>query len=255
MELAIYRGTGAVAEIRFNRPGKKNAITEEMYAALAEALMTAEADGSVHAILIGGERGAFTAGNDLKDVTRRPFSSERTSPLRRFMTALSQAHKPVVAAVDGVAIGIGATLLLHCDLVVASTRARVQMPFVSLGLTPEFASTLLLPQQVGRHVAAELLLLGETLDAQTAFRLGLVNRVTTPEELDVAAMSLARRLAAKPPEALREAKRLMRADAAEIERRIDEELAVFGDRLCSPEARSLIMAMLEKRPPESAGEA
>ena len=245
----IYRSGDGVAEVRLNRPEKKNAILGEMYAAMADGLLTAEADGDVRAILIGGEGGVFTAGNDMSDFLNRP-TSEDTPPVRRFMTALSHAEKPVVAAVDGLAIGIGTTLLLHCDLVVASTRSRLQMPFVNLGLVPEFASSLLLPARVGPQRAAELLLLAESMDAATAKDFGLVNRVVEPAELEATAMDLARRLAAKPPEALRQSKRLMREDPARVLDRMDKENEVFGRLLSSPEAREAFTAFLEKRAPD-----
>src|SRR5579875_96865 len=142
----IYRSSDGVAELRFNRPEKKNAITGAMYAALADGVARAEEDDAVRALVIGGEGGAFTAGNDLGDfLNNPPRQAGDHPPVHRFMRALAGAEKPVVAAVDGLAIGIGVTLLLHCDLVVASTRARFQTPFLNLGLVPEFASSLLLP--------------------------------------------------------------------------------------------------------------
>ena len=245
----ICRAGDGVAEVRLNRPEKKNAILGEMYAAMADGLVAAEADAGVRAILIGGEGGVFTAGNDMSDFLNRP-KSEETPPVRRFMTALSRAEKPVVAAVDGLAIGVGTTLLLHCDLVVASTRSRLQMPFVNLGLVPEFASSLLLPARVGPQRAAELLLLAESMDAATARNFGLVNRVVEPTELEATAMEFARRLAAKPPEALRQSKRLMREDPERVLQRMDMENEVFGRLLSSPEAREAFTAFLEKRPPD-----
>ncbi len=245
----IYRAQDGVAEIRMNRPEKKNAILGEMYAAMADGILAAEADARVRAIVIGGEGGAFTAGNDLGDFLDRPQSDE-TPPVRRFMLALSRAEKPVVAAVDGLAIGIGTTLLLHCDLVVASTRSRLQTPFVNLGLVPEFASSWLLPARIGPQRAAELLLLAESMDAATAKAFGLVNRVVEPAELEAAAMDFARRLAAKPPEAVRQSKRLMREDPDRVLQRMEQENAVFGRLLSSPEAREAFNAFLEKRAPD-----
>ncbi len=245
----IYRAQDGVAEIRMNRPEKKNAILGEMYAAMADGILAAEADAGVSAIVIGGEGGAFTAGNDLGDFLDRPQSDE-TPPVRRFMLALSRAEKPVVAAVDGLAIGIGTTLLLHCDLVVASTRSRLQTPFVNLGLVPEFASSWLLPARIGPQRAAELLLLAESMDAATAKAFGLVNRVVEPAELEAAAMDFARRLAAKPPEAVRQSKRLMREDPDRVLQRMEQENAVFGRLLSSPEAREAFNAFLEKRAPD-----
>lgn len=245
----IYRSGDGVAEVRMNRPEKKNAILGEMYAAMADHILASEADAAVRVIVIGGEGGAFTAGNDLSDFLNRP-SSDETPPVRRFMQALSQAEKPVLAAVDGLAIGIGTTMLLHCDLVVASTRSRFQMPFVNLGLVPEFASSMLLPARIGLQRAAELLLLAESMDASTARDFGLVNRVVEPAELDGAAMELARRLAAKPPEAVRQSKRLMRAAPDQVLQRMEQEDEVFGRLLSSPEAREAFSAFLEKRAPD-----
>ena len=244
----IYRASEGVAEVRLNRPEKKNAILGEMYAAMADGVLAAERDKSVRVLIIGGEGGAFTAGNDLADFLNRPQSDEEP-PVRRFMRALSRAEKPVVAAVDGLAIGIGTTLLLHCDLVVASTRSRFQMPFVNLGLVPEFASSMLLPARVGPQRAAELLLLADSMDAETAKAFGLVNRVVEPAEVDPAALDFARRLAAKPPEAVRQSKRLMRADPDQVLQRMDQENEVFSRLLSSPEAREAFTAFLEKRAP------
>ena len=244
----IFRASEGVADLRFNRPEKKNAILGAMYAAMADGVLAAEADPDVRVIVIGGEGEAFTAGNDLSDFLNRPPSGDEP-PVRRFMRALAAAQKPVVAAVNGLAIGIGTTLLLHCDLVVASTRSRFQLPFVNLGLVPEFASTLLLPARIGRQRAAEMVLLGEPLDAATALAFGLVNRVVEPDALEATAMDLARRLAAKPPEAVRLSKRLMRADPAAVTARMDEEHEVFSRQLASPEARAAFQAFLEKRRP------
>ena len=245
----IYRVSDRVAEVRLNRPEKKNAILGEMYAAMADALIAADADDEVRAVVVGGEGGVFTAGNDLSDFLARPQSDD-TPPVRRFMLALSRAEKPVVAAVDGLAIGIGTTLLLHCDLVVASTRTRFQTPFVNLGLVPEFASSRLMPARFGPQRAAELLLLAEPLDAATAKDFGLVNRVVEPGELEAVAMDLARRLAAKPPEAMRQSKRLMREDPDRVLQTMEAENAVFGRLLSSPEAREAFNAFLEKRTPD-----
>ena len=245
----ICRTAGGIAELRFNRPEKKNAILGAMYAAMADGMLAAEADPAVRAVVIGGEGEAFTAGNDLSDfLERRPEGDEPA--VRRFMRALSGASKPVVASVNGLAIGIGTTLLLHCDLVVASTRARFQLPFVNLGLVPEFASSLLLPARIGRQRAAEMVLLGEALDAATALAFGLVNKVVEPEALDEAAMDYARRLASKPPEAIRQSKRLMGRDPARVAERMAQEDEVFGRQLASPEAREAFGAFLEKRSPD-----
>ncbi len=245
----IYRASEGVAEVRLNRPEKKNAILGEMYTAMADGILAAEADPAVRVLVIGAEGGSFTAGNDLSDFLNRPKSDEEP-PVRRFMMTLSRAEKPVVAAVDGLAIGIDTTLLLHCDLVVASTRSRFQTPFVNLGLVPEFASSMLLPARIGPQRAAELLLLADSMDAATAKDFGLVNRVVEPAEVDDVAMQFARRLAAKPPEALRQSKRLMRADPHQVLARMNAENEVFTRQLSSPEAREAFTAFLEKRAPD-----
>lgn len=230
-----YAVSEGVGRVTLARPDKKNAIDAAMYAALAEILRSAERDGAVRALLIDAEGGAFSAGNDLADFRReRPAWGD--TPVARFLGALTEAELPVVAAVDGVAVGIGTTMLLHCDLVVASTAARFHTPFVDLGLVPEAASSLLLPQLVGRQRAAALLLLGESIDAATAQAWGLVHAVVAPEDLRAAALGLARRLADKPPEALRESKRLMRRAPEPVADRLAVEGAAFAERLRSPEA-------------------
>ncbi len=249
-EQVTYRVSDGVAQLRLNRPEKKNAIVAAMYSAMAAGLDAADQDASVRAILIGAEGDAFTAGNDMGDFLNRPAVADTAAPVTRFLRTISTVETPVVAAVNGLAIGIGTTMLLHCDLVVASTRARFQTPFVNLGLVPEAASSLLLPRRIGYHRAAELLLLAESLDAQTALAFGLVNRVVEPEQLADTALDLARRLAAKPPEAMRQSKRLLREDADAVAARMDAESEVFACQLRSPEAREAMQAFLEKRAPD-----
>src|SRR5881628_3087640 len=172
---------GAVTEIAFDRPARRNAITAAMYEALAAALSAAEADPQVRVIVVHGSPEAFTAGNDIEDFARRPPQGE-DAPVFRFLRTMSQVRKPIVAAVNGPAIGIGTTLLLHCDLVYAAEDARFQLPFVSLGVVPEFASSYLLPLVAGYHRAAELLLLGEPFDARKAYECGFVTRVVPAGE-------------------------------------------------------------------------
>ncbi len=249
-EQVTYEASDGVAQLRLNRPEKKNAITAAMYSALADGLETADRDPDVRAILIGAEGDAFTAGNDMGDFLTRPAVADTASPVSRFLRTISAIGTPVVAAVNGLAIGIGTTMLLHCDLVVASTCARFQTPFVNLGLVPEAASSLLLPRRIGHQRAAELLLLAESLDAETALAFGLVNRVVEPAELQGAALDIARRLAAKPPEAMRQSKRLLREDPDTIAERMDKESAVFARQLRSPEAREAMQAFMEKRAPD-----
>ena len=246
----VSRVAGRIARVELNRPDKKNAITAEMYAQLAEALAAADADPQVRAILLSGSRDCFTAGNDLADFLERPPAGTG-SPTWRFFEVLPNLAKPLVAAVGGPAIGIGTTLLLHCDLVYASSAARFQLPFVPLGIVPEFGSTYLLPLLAGYQRAAELLLLGEPFDAQKARELGLVSEITSPEDLLATAEKAAQRLAALPPASLRLTKRLLRsAHAEQVRRTIDEEGRIFRERLDSPEAKEALRAFLEKRKPD-----
>jgi enoyl-CoA hydratase/carnithine racemase len=241
---------GRVARIVLDRLDKKNAITAEMYLQLAEALAAADAHPRVRAILLHGSRDCFCAGNDLADFLERPPSGP-DSPTWRFFEVLPRLAKPIVAAVGGPAIGIGTTLLLHCDLVYASSQARFQLPFVPLGIVPEFGSTYLLPLLTGYQRAAELLLLGQPFDAQKARDLGLICEIVSPENLLDTAEKAAARLAELPPESLRLTKRLMKAAHAELVRRtIDEEGRIFRERLDSPEAKEALRAFLEKRKPD-----
>ena len=241
---------GRVAHVVLDRPDKKNAISAEMYVQLAEALAAADADARVRAILLSGSKDCFTAGNDLADFLKRPPSGAG-SPTWRFFEVLPHLAKPVVAAVGGPAIGIGTTLLLHCDLVYASSQARFQLPFVPLGIVPEFGSTYLLPLLAGYQRAAELLLLGQPFDAEKAREIGLVSQVVSPETLLSAAEQAAARLAELPPESLRLTKRLLKSSHAQAVRRtIDEEGRIFRERLESPEAKEALRAFLEKRKPD-----
>jgi enoyl-CoA hydratase/carnithine racemase len=247
--LVLSRTAARVAHVELNRPEKKNAITAEMYVQLAEALAAADADPQVRAILLSGSTDCFTAGNDLADFLHRPPGG--SSPAWRFFEVLPGLAKPIVAAVAGPAIGIGTTLLLHCDLVYAATSARFQLPFVALGIVPEFGSTYLLPLLAGYHRAAELLLLAQPFDAQKALSIGLVTDVVEPQALLDTAGKAAARLAELPPESLRLTKRLLRsAHAEQIRRTIDEEGRIFRERLDSPEAKEALRAFLEKRKPD-----
>jgi len=241
---------GRIARITLDRPEKKNAITAEMYGQLAEALAAADADPQVRAILVRGSRECFTAGNDLADFLERPPAGT-ASPTWRFFEVLPSLAKPVVAAVAGPAVGIGTTLLLHCDLVYAAATARFQLPFVALGVVPEFGSTYLLPLLAGYQRAAELLLLGQPFGADKAREVGLVTEVVAAEALFETAEKAAARLAELPPASLRLTKRLMRSAHAErVRRTIDEEGRIFRERLDSPEAKEALRAFLEKRKPD-----
>jgi enoyl-CoA hydratase/carnithine racemase len=242
--------SGRIARVTLDRPDKKNAITAEMYARLAEALARADADPAVRAILLTGGRDCFTAGNDLADFLERPPSGAG-SPTWRFLETMPALAKPVVAAVAGPAVGVGTTMLLHCDLVYAARTARFQLPFVALGIVPEFASTYLLPLLAGYQRAAELLLLAQPFDAQKAFEIGLITAVVEPDALLATAEKAAQTLAELPPESLRLTKRLMKSAHAErVRRTIDEEGAIFRERLHSPEAKEALRAFLEKRKPD-----
>jgi enoyl-CoA hydratase/carnithine racemase len=239
-----------VATIEIARPEKKNALTQAMYAAMAEALAAADADAAVRAVLITGQPGIFTSGNDLEDFMQRPPQGE-DSPVFQFMKALAGCGKPVVAAVTGGAIGIGTTLLLHCDLVYVSDEARLAMPFVTLGLVPEFASSLLVPQRVGHARASELLLLGEPFNGETAVELGIANAVLPATEVVNHARRMAERFNALPPGAVRETKALMRrGQAAQVKETIAVEAGIFGQRLRSPEAMEAFQAFFQKRKPD-----
>jgi enoyl-CoA hydratase/carnithine racemase len=241
-----YAVSDGVGRVTLARPEKKNAIDRAMYAALADALRAAEGDAEVRAVLVDAEGGAFTAGNDLADF-QRGRQSWHGSPVARFLGALAEIDRPVVAAVDGIAIGIGTTLLLHCDLVVASTSARFQTPFVDLGLVPEAASSLLLPRLVGHGRAAAMLMLGDAVDAATMLDLGLVYAVVAPDDLAAAALGFARRFAAKPPEAVRAAKRLLRRAPEPVADRFAAESAVFDERLASAEAQAAFADFFARR--------
>ena len=239
---------GRVLHLALARPEKKNALTRAMYAALADALEGASGDAAVRAVVLSGTGGAFTAGNDLFDFMMDPPRDE-TSPVFRFLHAAVAFPKPFLAAVDGVAIGIGTTILLHCDLAYAAPAARFKMPFTDLGLVPEAASSLLVPRLAGGARASELLLLGETFGAETAREIGLVNGVGADPL--AAAMAAARTLAAKPPEAIRQSKALLRAPLRErVERVMREEAELFIARLQSEEAQEAFTAFMEKRAPD-----
>jgi len=242
--------TNGVAVIEIARPEKKNALTQAMYTAMAEAIAAAEADASIRALLITGQPGIFTSGNDLEDFMMRPPQGE-DSPVLNFMKALAECGKPVVAAVTGGAIGIGTTLLLHCDLVYVSDEARLAMPFVGLGLVPEYASSLLVTQRVGQAKATELLLLGEPFNGEAAVEMGIANAVLPAAEVVNHARRMAERFNALPPGAVRESKALMRrAQKSLVAETIRTEAEVFGQRLRSPEAMEAFQAFFQKRKPD-----
>jgi len=240
---------GSVLTLRFNRPDKKNAILSSMYADGADALSKAADDKSVRVVVMTGSGDSFSAGNDLKDFLDNPPDT-RDAPVFRFMDTLATFPKPVVAAVNGLAIGIGTTLLLHCDLAYAVPKAKFQLPFVNIAIVPEYASTLLLPRMLGHVKAAELLMLGEPFTAERAASLGIINEVVPADALVTTAMAKAGALAAKRPAALRQAKALLRGNAPDIAKRILEENEVVRERLVSAEFKEAATAFFEKRAPD-----
>jgi enoyl-CoA hydratase/carnithine racemase len=239
---------GRVLHLALARPEKKNALTRAMYSALADALDAASGEGATRAVVLSGDGGSFTAGNDLFDFMTDPPRDE-TSPVFRFLRAAVGFPKPLIAAVDGVAIGIGTTVLLHCDLAYASPDARFKMPFTDLGLVPEAASSLLVPRLAGGVRAAELLLMGEAFSAETAREIGMLNAVVSDPTQH--ALERAQALALKPPEAVRQAKALLRAPLRErVMETIREEATLFIERLQSEEAQEAFTAFMEKRAPD-----
>jgi len=237
-----------VLHLTLDRPEKKNALTRAMYARLADALAEAAEDADVRAVVLSGRDGVFTGGNDLMDFVQEPPTGPE-SPVFRFLHGAVAFPKPLVAAIAGPAIGIGTTILLHCDLAYAAPDARFKMPFVDLGLVPEAASSLLLPRLAGRARASELLLFGEAFSAETAREVGLVNEVVADPV--ARALERARALAQKPPEAVRQTKALLRHDAADATgEALAREGALFVERLASPEAQEAFTAFFEKRAPD-----
>jgi len=239
-----------VLRIEIARPDKKNALTLDMYAAMADALAAADSDAAVRVVLVHGARDCFTAGNDLKDFLNRPPHSE-SSPTTRFLRGIANFSKPLLAAVNGAAVGIGTTMLLHCDLVYAAPGARFQLPFVPLGLVPEAGSSFLLPYIAGYQRAAELLLLGQPFDAEKAYAAGFITAIVPEKELFERARAGALAIAALPPAAVRATKALMRGRLApRVSEAMTDEGKVFGERLTSPEAREAMTAFFEKRKPD-----
>ncbi len=239
-----------ILRIQMNRPEKKNALSRAMYQTMADALVGADRDDSIRVALITGTEDCFTSGNDLADF-QAAASSGNERKLNPFLPAISRMKKPVIAAVSGPAVGIGTTMLLHCDLVFAGTSARFQLPFVNLGLCPELGSSFLLPRIMGHQKAARLLLLGEPFGAEIACELGIVNEVCEEGKLSELAVGAARRLAGQPPASVRLTKALMkRAHEKTLQEIMEEEIEHFSNRLSSPEAAEAFQAFAEKRKPD-----
>lgn len=248
-EILIDHSDGVVT-ITLNRLDKKNSLTRAMYAAMADALAQADADATLHALVIQGHETIFSAGNDIGDFMNRAAATQE-SPAFQFLRAISTFSKPLLAAVCGPAVGIGTTMLFHCDLVYAGDNAAFSMPFVNLGLCPEAASSHLAPQRMGYGRAAEALLLGEPFLAEAALEMGLISRIVPPTEAAALAQRQAHKLAAKPLKSLIETKRLMKkSQAGIVAERMLEEGASFARLLTEPAAREAFAAFMEKRKPD-----
>jgi enoyl-CoA hydratase/carnithine racemase len=238
-----------VLEIAFARPDKKNALTNAMYDAAREALEGAQRNKAIRVVLFGAEGGAFTAGNDIAEFAKVANGQAGELRAHRFIEALARAEKPIVAAVPGLAVGVGTTMLLHCDLVYVAETAKLSTPFVNLGLAPEAASSMLLPAHIGHVRAFAMFALGESLSGAEAVALGLANKALPQDEVLTAARAAAKALAKKPARSVVSTKRLMR-NVATLLTRIGEETLVFEERLKSHEAREAFRAFAERRPPD-----
>ena len=235
----------AILTITIDRAAKKNALTTAMYDTLAELLRNANSDPEVRALLLRSQGDVFSAGNDLADFLENP-PVDTGSPVFQFLQALTDLEKPIVAAVQGAAVGVGTTMLLHCDIAIASQEATFATPFVDLALVPEAASSLLLPQRIGQQRASAMLMLGDALTARQALEAGLIYAIHSADGLEEAAREIAARLASKPPEALAATRRLLRKDGGAVAERLNEEAALFGERLISEETKGQIAQTLAR---------
>jgi enoyl-CoA hydratase/carnithine racemase len=247
-EILLLDRERGLLTVRMNRPDKKNALTRAMYSQLAQALVMADSDPQVRAVLLTGASDCFTAGNDIIDFLEQP-PNDLDNPVFQFMLSLLDCRKPVIAAVAGPAVGIGTTLLLHCDLVYVSRDARLRMPFVNLGLCPEFGSSLILPRLLGQARAAQLLLLGEGFSGEQAVAWGIATEALDSGEADLAkAREVALRFESLPPDAVRISKQLMKApDREQLRKVIEEEGTLFTQRLRSPEAVAALSGFINRR--------
>jgi enoyl-CoA hydratase/carnithine racemase len=243
--IELLRRNGVLA-IRMNRPDKKNALTSAMYGAMANALLEADGEASVGAVLFLGLPGVFSAGNDLKDFAGFAANGNLGQEVLSFLRALTIAEKPLVAAVDGLAVGVGTTMLLHCDHVLLSDRAKLQTPFVNLALVPEAASSLLAPRIMGHARAFEMLVMGRPLGPEQAVAAGIANAVVASDQIETAGFAAAAEIASKPREAVKLSRKLIKGDPDDILKRIDEEALMFAARLRSAEAQKAFMAFLNK---------
>ena len=240
-----------VLHLILNRPEKKNALTSAMYTSLVEALARADSDDSIRVIVLRGNGDSFTAGNDIEDFVQKPWQGQSVPPAEQFIRAVAFARKPVIGAAHGLAVGIGTTILLHCDLVYAAEETRFMMPFINLAIIPEAGSTLLLPNMIGHQRAAELFLLAEPFSAKRAYELGIVNRVLPASDLLSAVDAAAQTLTEKPAAAIRLAKQMMKQHLrADLDRVIREEVLAIAGQLESPETGEALNAFLQKRKPD-----
>lgn len=239
-----------VLTITFNREARKNSLNRAMYSQLAEIFRSAANDKQVRVAVLQGAENIFTAGNDIADFLEHP-PTQIDAPVFQFMFAMAEFPKPIIAAVCGPAVGIGTTLLMHCEMVLAGDNAAFAMPFINLGVCPENASSLLAPQIFGYQRAAELLLLGEPFNADTALEIGLVNKILPPQEVNASALSLAKKMAAKPLASLLATKALLKKNQAGLlQQVICDEAQTFGQMLCEPAAKEAMSAFMEKRKPD-----
>ncbi|MFD1197782.1 crotonase/enoyl-CoA hydratase family protein [Brucella gallinifaecis] len=246
-EHILIERKGAVQIIRLNRADKKNAITRAMYAAMAKALVDGDADDAIRVHVFLGVPGAFSSGNDMQDFMAAASGGSLGQEILDFLNALSSAKKPIVSGVDGLAIGIGTTIHLHCDLTFATSHALFRTPFVDLGLVPEAASSLLAPPLMGHQKAFALLALGHGFDAQAALEAGIVYRLVESSELETEVLKAADEIASKPPQAMQIARNLLRRPAEPVSERITREAKHFAERLTSSEAQAAVMAFLSRK--------
>ncbi len=237
---------GAVQSVRFNRAEKKNAITGDMYAAISAALTSAEGDAGIRVHVLFGSGGVFSAGNDLADFLKSGSIMTDSGDIIRFLKLVAGLEKPLVAGVDGLAVGVGTTLLMHCDMVYASPDSWFQTPFTALGLVPEAGSSLIGPRLMGHALAFELLVAGGKFSTEKALAAGLLNAIIPGEALEAETMKAAAKLAALPPEAVKISKRLLKGDAAAVAQRIEDEVALFAERLHSDEAQAAVRAFFQR---------
>ncbi|MEG3768632.1 enoyl-CoA hydratase [Alteromonas sp. 14N.309.X.WAT.G.H12] len=247
MSLVLTQNNDRILTVSLNRADKKNALTLKMYAQLANILKAAAEDDTVHVVLLKGEGGCFSAGNDISVFAQRD-EGDSISDIVAFMNALLHFPKPVVAQVEGVAVGIGTTLLLHCDMVYCAPATQFCLPFINLGLVPEYASSYLLPRLAGRRKASEWLMLGEMFGAEDAYQFGVVTAIEPADTLGEKVMSVCKKLASKPVFAMTHTKKLLNTEKEVIQQQINEELDVFLEALNTDAAKEAFDAFINKRP-------